>query len=90
MAFNRSLSACLSSADPVLLSPVSSTVGLLGFQVRKTLYPIAQTASSTWVRHVSQFDSLAFRIMTLSKALNTFDIVSSSLSESESKSGSGG
>lgn len=88
MASNRSLSACLSSADPVLLSPVSSTMGSLGFQVIESLYPIAQTASSTRVCHVSQFDLLAFRMVTLSKALNTFDIVSLSLSESESKSGS--
>ncbi|KAJ3849391.1 hypothetical protein EV368DRAFT_85599 [Lentinula lateritia] len=90
MAFNKFPSLYFLASN----APVSS----LGFDVRWSENPIDWVASSTRFFHVSQLDPLLLSMNTLSKALNTLDILLSlsSLSGSDTSapgsgsSGSGG
>lgn len=76
IAFSKLLSFCFSAASAVSGSGVTS---------KSVVYPIEVVANLTQVFHVSQFDPSAFKIVTLSKAFNTFDMLSLEL-ESESES----
>ncbi|KAJ3805310.1 hypothetical protein F5876DRAFT_81908 [Lentinula aff. lateritia] len=76
MLFNKFPSLSFSASD----APVSS----LGLDVRWSENPIDQVASSTQFFHISQLDPSLLSMNTLSKALNTLDISSSSSSFSGS------